>query len=149
MSKLSTLQLCPQIYHWINSYLADRSQVVAVGGGQSAAVDVVSGVPQGSVLGPLLFYIDDVASEVSPFSIMSLFADDIALYHSIQSPVDYTVLQADITTISLDIKSNRHLKLHANKCCHMFEYPQTNQLHHSTFSVATSRKTHHCKKLIP
>ena len=85
MSKLSSLQLCPQIYHWIHSYLAERSQVVAVGGEQSAAVDVVFGVPQGSVLGPLLFiiYIDDVASKISPSSIISPFADDISLYRSI------------------------------------------------------------------
>ena len=121
MSKLSSLQLCPQIYHWIHSYLAKRSQVVAVGGELSTAVDVISGVPQGSVLGPLLFilYIDDVASKISSSSTISLFADDIALYRSIQSPADYTVLQADITAISLYIESNRHLKLHADKCCFM------------------------------
>ena len=121
MSKLSSLQLCPQIYHWIHSCLAERSQVVAVGGELSAAVDVISGVPQGSVLGPLLFilYIDDVASKISSSSTISLFADDIALYRPIQSPADYTVLQADITAISLYIESNRHLKLHADKCCFM------------------------------
>ena len=122
MSKLSSLQLCPQIYQWIHSYLAERSQVVAVGGEQSAAVDVISGVPQGSVLGPLLFiiYIDDVASKISLSSIISLFADNIALYCSIQSPADYTVLQADITAIAVHIESDRHLKVHADKCCHMF-----------------------------
>ena len=56
--------------------------MVAVGGDQSSTVDVVSGVPQGSVLGPLLFiiYLDDVTSQVSPSTSISLFADDIALY---------------------------------------------------------------------
>ena len=47
MNKLSTLQLCAYLHHWIHSYLAERSQVVAVGGEQSSVVDVASGVPQG------------------------------------------------------------------------------------------------------
>ena len=122
MSKLSTLQLCPYLHHWIHSYLAERSQVVAVGGKQSSTIDVASGVPQGSVLGPLLFiiYIDNVTSKISPSSTISLFADDIALYRHIQSPADYTVLQSDITAITLSIESDGHLKLHADKCCCMF-----------------------------
>ena len=103
-----------------HSYLAERSQVVAVGGEQSTVVDVVFGVPQGSVLGTLLFivYIDDVTSQVTPSSTISLLADDIALYRSIQSPANYNVLQPDITAISVRIESNRHLKLNTDKCCH-------------------------------
>ena len=112
LNKLSTLQLCPQIIHWLHSYLADRSQVVAVGGEQSSAIPVVSGVPQGSVLGPLLFiiYIDNVTSRISSTSTISLFADDIALYHtwSIRSPADYVVLQADITAITMWIEDDNH-----------------------------------------
>ena len=41
----NNLQLCPQILHRIHSYLAERSQVVAVSGEQCSVVDVVSGVP--------------------------------------------------------------------------------------------------------
>ena len=121
MNKLSALQLCPQIIHWLHSYLADRSQVVAVRGEQSSAVTVVSGVPQGSVLGSLLFiiYIDDVTSRISSTSTISLFADDIALYRTIRSPADFVVLQADITAITMWIEDDNHLKLNADKCCFM------------------------------
>ena len=62
---------------------------------------VISGVPQGSVLGPLLFlvFINEVTNQDSLVSFMSLFADDIALYRCIKSPVDYWKLQLDINTL--------------------------------------------------
>ena len=71
----------------------------------------------------LLFivYIDDVTSKIFTIQYtILLFADNIALYCSIQSPADYVVLQADITAISLHIECKRRLKLHADKCCHSF-----------------------------
>ena len=74
--------------------------MVAVGGEQSCSLPVISGVPQGSVLGPLLFlvYINDVSTHVSASSKLALFADDMALYRCISSPADYTILQHDITS---------------------------------------------------
>ena len=74
----------------VHSYLANRAQSVVLTGAQS-----VSGVPQGSVLGPLLFllYIDGITSSVS-HSKVTIFADDIALYKIIMNPRDYTYLQA-------------------------------------------------------
>ena len=87
---------------WLHSYLSNRSQIVAVDGESSDELSVLSGVPQGSVLGPLLFlvYINDVTSQISAGSNIVLFADDIALYRVIASPVDYMQLQSDIDSIA-------------------------------------------------
>ena len=71
--------------------MADQSQVVAIGSIKSSAIIIVSGVPQGSVLGPLHYitYSDDVVSQISPKSSIPLHADDVALYRCIHSPADY------------------------------------------------------------
>ena len=121
LDKLATVNLCPHLLQWIQSYLSNRSQVVAVGGELSTTKSVMSGVPQGSVLGPLLFvvYIDDVANRISSLSSISLYADDIALYRSIRSPADYPILQSDITAIETFIEDEKHLKLNENKCSFM------------------------------
>ena len=82
LDKQTALNLCPHLLQWIHSYLSDRSQVVAVGCKLPIIKNVVSGVPQGSA--PFVYYyIDDVAAQISPPSLISLYADDIALYRSI------------------------------------------------------------------
>ena len=84
-SASETVQYWPKslnILRWIKSYLTNRKQFVVVDGSSSTPLQVLSGVPQGSVLGPLLFiiYINDVVSQISGGSKINLFADDIALY---------------------------------------------------------------------
>ena len=96
---LTEIGIDPYLIRWIHSYLAGRSQFVCVDGCISNKLSVLSGVPQGSVLGPLfIFYINDIATAISADSDMS--ADDITLYRVIKTRMDYVHLQNDINSIS-------------------------------------------------
>ena len=105
--KLSSLNVNLFLLRWIYSYLSNRSQSVVLGCVQSKPLAVVSGVPQGSMLVPLLFlvYTDSVVSTVNHSKIIT-YADDIALYKIIRNPSDFTFLQEDITSICIWIADN-------------------------------------------
>ena len=98
-----------------SSYLTEWKQHVIYDGVLSNGIPVLSGVPQGSVLGPLLFliYIDDVTSEhLSQDSMLNLFADDMLLFKPVS---DFHHLQDDIESIKNWTDSN-HLSLNTKKC---------------------------------
>ena len=82
--------------NWIRGFLDGRTQTVVVDGDESTSVPVTSGVPQGSVLGPILFlaYINDLPDRVT--SKVRLFADDTALYLSLNKQTQSTSLQQDL-----------------------------------------------------
>ena len=98
LQKLEQIGINPFILRWVRSYLMEREQFVVVEGSHSPTLKVLSGVPQGSVLGPLLFvvYINDVANCISGGSKINLFANDIALYRIITNQDDYSALQSDV-----------------------------------------------------
>ena len=104
MAKIRSLGLPESITRWLNDYLAERFQMVVINGSVSSEAVVLSGVPQGSVLGPLLFliYIDDLSNVIQALlgnSKVNLFADDILLYHLILNPDDYILLQRAVSLI--------------------------------------------------
>jgi hypothetical protein len=94
LDQLKAINVNPYLQKWISNYLSDRLQFVTVEGEASDRLPVVSGVPQGSVLGPLLFvmYINNVATVISQDSKINMFADDIAYYRIVKSPSDYIIL---------------------------------------------------------
>ena len=88
------------LHDWINVWLTRRYQKVIIEGESSRDIEVYSGVPQGTVLGPLMFliYINDIASYMT--STCRLFADDCIIYRSIESKTDCICLQNDLDHFS-------------------------------------------------
>ena len=84
--KLKSVGLSGSLLGWFQNYLSDRKQRVVLPGGSSTWVSINAGVPQGSILGPLLFliYINDIVKDIN--SIIRLFADDTSLYIIVDSP---------------------------------------------------------------
>ena len=85
---------------WLHNFLTPQTQVVAVGGCKSEKSPAISRVPQGSVLGSLLFLVlmRDIASGTDS-SHLSSFADDTILSHSIKSEADVQYLQTNLQKI--------------------------------------------------
>jgi len=100
---------------WISIWLTNRKQRVIVDGAESKWVRVKAGVPQGTVLGPLLFliFINDIAVGIS--STLRLFADDCLLYQVIDSSRDAELLQYDLHLITEWCKL-WHMRLNLDKC---------------------------------
>ena len=120
LQKLLDIGLNPYLLRGVENYLTNRKQFTVVNGYSSTSLPVLSGVPQGSVIGPLLFiiYINDVVNQILPDSNINLFVDDIALYRTINSPDDYVRLQDDIRSVSCCLGS-KYLDLNASKCCYL------------------------------
>jgi len=97
--KLFKLGVNVKSTEWIRSFLSERTQNVIVEGHSSDTVPVMSGVPQGSVVGPSLFlaYINDLPDSLK--SRVRLFADDTVVYLTINSKSDAETLQADLAKL--------------------------------------------------
>ena len=89
-----------QTLRWIQAFLGNRQQTVVVDGEESPPAPVTSGVPQGSVLGPILFliYINDLPEQVR--SKVRLFADDTALYLTLNNLTDSKTIQEDLDRLT-------------------------------------------------
>lgn len=101
LSKCHRIGVRGKTLMWLRSFLVGRRQRVLVNGSSSTWQEVISGVPQGTVLGPLLFliYINDISHNLTPGTVTRLFADDCVIYRPIRSPVDRQILQSDIDTL--------------------------------------------------
>ena len=100
MKKLQDIGLQSNLLAWLHHYLTQRKQRVVVDGAASTQCTVISGVPQGSVLGPLLFSIcinGITETSISVNSYRVLYADDVLLYRGIAEPKeDLSKVQSDI-----------------------------------------------------
>ena len=115
--KLWRMGITGPLWLWFKAYLKGRSHFVSLDSVSSDMFPVMSGVPQGSVLGLLLFliYINDLPQSLSLGSIPYLFADDSKLVRSIASFSDCSVLQEDIFSI-MEWCRTWNLNLNKEKC---------------------------------
>ena len=98
-------------------YLSNRFQRVVINGNFSSKLSVQSGVPQGSILGPILFvlFINDIAADIDSSSGICLYADDTKLFREVKSFEDQLKLQKDINSLTAWATLNK-MKFHPDKC---------------------------------
>ena len=101
---------------WIQAFLTHRSQQVVLEGTHSSPADVVSGVPQGTVLGPLLFlaFINDLPDIVRSSS-TRLFADDSLIFREVCNLQDQALIQADLDRLA-EWENTWQMSFNASKC---------------------------------
>ena len=118
MNILCEIGTHPVLLSWLCSYLSRRQQYVLLNGMHSEYCHVLSGVPQGSVLGPLLFliYINSLTyMPLSDSTRLTLYADDLLIYKPILTESSHLQLQGDINSISLWADNNL-MTFNASKC---------------------------------
>ncbi len=124
---------------WFENYLSGRLQQTKVNGCLSDVRQMSHGVPQGSILGPLLFiiYINDLSNYLSETK-TSLYADDTAIYCSGSSVVDNVLsLRIDLSTVTEWLRANK-LTLNTSKTKYMFigSKPLTNKVAEQNICMA-------------
>jgi hypothetical protein len=135
--QLSSFGVKYELQDWIANFLFKRSQQVIVDACMSDLEEVVSGVPQGSVLGPILFllYVSDIDTCCHSSSKAKTFADDTKFYQSYSLSEE---LALPITFSNLEKWANKwQLKIEQTKCYHLstghFSIPST------TYSIMTRK----------
>ena len=116
--KLTYYGINGELYSWIKDFLTNRHQEVVLNNIHSDPCEVLSGVPQGSVLGPLLFllFINDLPEKIS--SHIRLYADDVIIYRTVYSNNDVLRLQEELNVLS-KWASDWHMTFNLNKCEHL------------------------------
>ena len=128
LNKMRAYGFGVEVINWTKAFLSNRTQRVVIGKSVSDWRDVLCGVPQGSVLGPLLFliYINDMPSVAS--HLCKLFADDTKLIAIIKEEQDKVQLQTDIDAL-VNWSKNWLMSFNEGKCKVLFfERKKSNEL---------------------
>ena len=105
------------LLNWIAAFLADRRQRVRVNGKYSGWSRVISGIPQGSILGPLLFviYINDLPEILEGRAAIALFADDAKIYGEVMERSDVEIMQGVVDDVDSWCRTWM-IKINSAKC---------------------------------
>ena len=133
------------LLHWLSNFLTDRKQRVVVRGTHSSSTCVTSGVPQGKILGPILFliYVNDMSFNFS--STLRMFAHDTKVYRELSGIAkDSEAMQLDVDQL-LSWASKWQLRFNPDKC--EVYVLHTNVTSLPTYSLGTSVKSVQLVKL--
>jgi len=125
LQKLERYGVVGDLRNWIGNFLSQRKQRVVVNGEFSSWKEVKSGIPQGSVLGPILFviYINDLPEAIS--SEVKIFADDSKIFRPVKHKRDQEALQQDLVAVD---QWSQHWQLRFNVSkCKVLHLGRTNQ----------------------
>lgn len=116
LHKLQALGIRGDLHRWFSSYVAKRRQFVVVGNARSDYITITSGVPQGSILAPLLYnaYLFDINTCLSKSNYL-MFADDKKVYLKIRKKQDCNNIQNDLNSLSNYYMNNR-ITVNSSKC---------------------------------
>ena len=149
LDKLKALGICGKAWKWLEGYLKYRYQCVKIGDSQSEQCNVLSGVPQGSVLGPLLFviFINDLPL-CFQFSTPFVFADDTKCLQVIRSAEDPRKLQSDVNNASV-WSTTLNLLFNELKFIHLRFFSKTTSSNYPVYTVNGNpiKNTQHHKDL--
>ena len=139
---MRSFRIMGKLWFWLKAYLTDRIQCVQVNNVTSDFMPVISGVPQGSILGPLLFvlFINNLSTNLKS-ALPLLFADDTKCLQPISCPEDALLFQADLDSISQWSKTS-NLTFNESKCIHLHFW----NFYSSEFDYTINNKLVSCKE---
>ena len=105
------------LLNFLKNYLKNRNQAVVISGSTSSYLPVLSGVPQGSILGPTLFvlFLNDITSGLNDETNIMMYADDTKIWRQVCKYNDHLKLQEDINYL-LEWSIRNKMKFHPSKC---------------------------------
>ena len=118
LSKLKTFfQIDGILLKFVAEYLKGRKQSVVIGGFVSGVLPVLSGVPQGSILGPTLFvlFLNDIVQGLDLVTNVTMYADDTKIWRKMIENDDHLILQRDIDYL-FDWAIRNKMRFHPSKC---------------------------------
>ena len=115
IKQVETFGIQGQVLKWIQAFLTDRKQKVLVNGVESSWSPVESGIPQGSILGPILFtlFVNDIPSNIKTF--ISMYADDTKIYSPLASDENALELVEDLAYVQ-EWARKMQMRFHPSKC---------------------------------
>ena len=144
LHKLQHYGVTRKTNEWIESWLCQRQQRVVLDGSKSSDSEVLSGIPQGTVLCPLMFllYVNDIGNKVSPKTSFKFFAYDCLLYRTINSASDEEQLRQDLNTM-VEWSNTWLMRFNAAKCHLLTRQRNPLPTKYSTNNIQLQEVSHH------